>query len=311
MPEMPGIVRPDLQALPQIRDRMTFLYLEHCTLNRQDGAITVTEERGCVHVPAASISALLLGPGTRITHRGMELIGDSGVTVVWVGENGVRYYASGRPLTHRAGLLMRQAVLVSNTRSHLSVARKMYQMRFPEEDVSGLTMQQLRGREGARVRRIYRQASEKWNIPWNGRQYDPEDYAAGDPVNQALSAGHACLYGLAHAVIAALGCSPGLGFVHVGHECSFVYDVADLYKAETTIPIAFEIAAQDAPDIGAAVRRRMRDEMMRLHLLERMTKDIQLLLNEEETPLEADVVRLWDENGTVKNATSYGKEDSP
>ncbi len=290
---------------------MTFLYLEHCTLNRQDGAITVTEERGCVHVPAASISALLLGPGTRITHRGMELIGDSGVTVVWVGENGVRYYASGRPLTHRAGLLMRQAALVSNMRSHLSVARKMYQMRFPEDDVSGLTMQQLRGREGARVRRIYRQASEKWNIPWNGRQYDPEDYAAGDPVNQALSAGHACLYGLAHAVIAALGCSPGLGFVHVGHECSFVYDVADLYKAETTIPIAFEIAAQNAPDIGAAVRRRMRDEMMRLHLLERMTKDIQFLLNEEETPLEADVVRLWDESGTVKNATSYGKEDAP
>lgn len=311
MPEMPGIVRPDLQALPQIRDRMTFLYLEHCTLNRQDGAITVTEERGCVHVPAASISALLLGLGTRITHRGMELIGDSGVTVVWVGENGVRYYASGRPLTHRAGLLMRQAALMSNMRSHLSVARKMYQMRFPEDDVSGLTMQQLRGREGARVRRIYRQASEKWNIPWNGRQYDPEDYAAGDPVNQALSAGHACLYGLAHAVIAALGCSPGLGFVHVGHECSFVYDVADLYKAETTIPIAFEIAAQDAPDIGAAVRRRMRDEMMRLHLLERMTKDIQFLLNEEETPLEADVVRLWDESGTVKNATSYGKEDAP
>lgn len=311
MPEMHGIVRPDLQALPQIRDRMTFLYLEHCTLNWQDGAITVTEERGCVHVPAASISALLLGPGTRITHRGMELIGDSGVTVVWVGENGVRYYASGRPLTHRAGLLMRQAALVSNMRSHLSVARKMYQMRFPEDDVSGLTMQQLRGREGARVRRIYRQASEKWNIPWNGRQYDPEDYAAGDPVNQALSAGHACLYGLAHAVIAALGCSPGLGFVHVGHECSFVYDVADLYKAETTIPIAFEIAAQDAPDIGAAVRRRMRDEMMRLHLLERMTKDIQFLLNEEETPLEADVVRLWDESGTVKNATSYGKEDAP
>ena len=311
MPEMPGIVQPDLQALPQIRDRMTFLYLEHCTLNRQDGAITVTEERGCVHVPAASISALLLGPGTRITHRGMELIGDSGVTVVWVGENGVRYYANGRPLTHRAGLLMRQAALVSNMRSHLSVARKMYQMRFPEDDVSGLTMQQLRGREGARVRRIYRQASEKWNIPWNGRQYDPEDYAAGDPVNQALSAGHACLYGLAHAVIAALGCSPGLGFVHVGHECSFVYDVADLYKAETTIPIAFEIAAQNAPDIGVAVRRRMRDEMMRLHLLERMTKDIQFLLNEEETPLEADVVRLWDESGTVKNATSYGKEDAP
>lgn len=309
MAEIPGMTPPDLQALPQIRDRMTFLYLERCTIGRQDGAITVTEERGCVHVPAASISVLLLGPGTRITHRGMELIGDSGVSLVWVGEKGVRYYASGRPLTHRAGLLIRQAALVSNMRSHLNVAKKMYQMRFPDEDVSGLTMQQLRGREGARVRGIYRQQSAKWNVPWNGRQYDPEDYASGDAVNQALSAGHACLYGLAHAVIAALGCSPGLGFVHVGHESSFVYDVADLYKAETTIPIAFEIAAQEVDDVGAAVRRRMRDEMTKQHILERMTKDIQSLLNAEEEPLEADVVRLWDENGTVKNATSYGKED--
>ena len=309
MAEIPGMTPPDLQALPQIRDRMTFLYLERCTIGRQDGAITVTEERGCVHVPAASISVLLLGPGTRITHRGMELIGDSGVSVVWVGEKGVRYYASGRPLTHRAGLLIRQAALVSNMRSHLNVAKKMYQMRFPDEDVSGLTMQQLRGREGARVRGIYRQQSAKWNVPWNGRQYDPEDYASGDAVNQALSAGHACLYGLAHAVIAALGCSPGLGFVHVGHESSYVYDVADLYKAETTIPVAFEIAAQEVDDVGAAVRRRMRDEMAKQHILERMTKDIQILLSAEEEPLEADVVRLWDENGTVKNATSYGKED--
>ncbi len=151
---------------------------------------------------------------------------------------------------------MRQAALVSNMRSHLSVAKKMYQMRFPDEEVSGLTMQQLRGREGARVRGIYRQESAKWNVPWNGRQYDPEDYASGDAVNQALSAGHACLYGLAHAVIAALGCSPGLGFVHVGHECSFVYDVADLYKAETTIPVAFEIAAQEVDDVGADRFRR-------------------------------------------------------
>ena len=308
MADIPGIIRPDFQALPQIRDRMTFLYLERCTLGREDGAITVTQEQGCVHVPAASISVLMLGPGTRITHRGMELIGDSGVTVIWVGENGVRYYASGRPLTHRTGLLMRQAALVSNTRSHLKVARQMYQMRFPGEDVSALTMQQLRGREGARVREIYRQQSVKWHVPWNGRQYSPEDYEAGDAVNQALSAGHACLYGLAHAVIAALGCSPGLGFVHVGHECSFVYDIADLYKAELTIPIAFEIASQDVDDTGSAVRRRMRDEMMKRHILERMTHDIQALLQAGDEMVEGNIVCLWDENGTVQNATSYGKE---
>lgn len=185
----------------------------------------------------------------------------------------------------------------------------MYQMRFPNEDVSKLTMQQLRGREGARVREIYRQQSAKWQVPWNGRQYAPEDYEAGDAVNQALSAGHACLYGLAHAVIAALGCSPGLGFVHVGHECSFVYDIADLYKAETTIPVAFEIAAQNTDDIGRSVRQRMRDEMVKLHLLERMTRDIQALLSAEQEAFVADLVQLWDENGTVPNAISYGKEE--
>ncbi len=313
MAEIPGMQRPEIQTLPQIRDRITYLYLEKCVINRQDSAITVTDERGVVHIPAASISTLLLGPGTSISHRGMELIGDNGVTIIWVGENVVRYYACGRPLTHRANLLIRQAELVSNMRSHLNVAKKMYQMRFPDEDLSSLTMQQLRGREGARVRKIYRQQSLKWNVPWSGRQYDAENFEAGDAVNQALSAGNTCLYGLAHAVIAALGCSPGLGFVHVGHEASFVYDIADLYKAETSIPIAFEMAAANPEDIGGAVRRRMRDEMVKCHMLERMTKDIQSLLlckEDDPLPMETNIVRLWDDRiGTVRNAVSYGKEE--
>ena len=159
----------------------------------------------------------------------------------------------------------------------------MYQLRFPEEDVSHLTMQQLRGREGSRVRNVYRKASKETGVPWSGRLYRPEDFASGDPVNQALSAAHACLYGLAHAVIVALGCAPGLGFVHVGHECSFVYDIADLYKAEVTIPIAFEVAAQAPEDLPAVVRRRVRDAMVEHHILERMVHDIRwLLLTEEE-----------------------------
>ncbi len=302
--ELPGMARPELQALPQVKDRMTFLYLEHCTLGRQDGAITVTDEKGVIHIPAAAISVLLLGPGTRVTHRAMELMGDTGVGAVWVGEHGVRYYAHGRPLTTRAGLLLRQAELVTNTRKHLAVVRKMYQLRFPGEDVSRLTMQQLRGREGSRVRSVYRKASRESGVPWNGRLYSPDDFSAGDKVNQALSAGHACLYGLAHAVIMALGCAPGLGFVHVGHEGSFVYDIADLYKAEVTIPIAFRVAAEDPEDLPAVVRRRVRDAMVEHHVLERMVHDIRWLLQDEETPEET--VYLWDDRlGTVANGISY------
>lgn len=310
MNNISGMIRPDLQVLPQIRDRMTFVYLERCKLNRQDSAITVTDDVGVVDIPAAAISVLLLGPGTSVTHRAMELIGDAGVSVIWVGEHGVRYYANGRSLTHQSRLLLKQAKMVSHQRLHLSVVRKMYALRFPGEDVSKLTLQQLRGREGSRIRSVYRQASKEWGVPWKGRDYQPDDFLAGDPVNQALSAGHVCLYGLAHAVISALGCSPGLGFIHVGHECSFVYDIADLYKAEITIPLAFRIASETPEDLPAVVRRSVRDAMVSNHILERMVKDIRWLFAEDETSdSEASAVYLWDNlQGIVENARSYGLE---
>ena len=308
MKEIPGIIRPELQQLPQVKDRMTFLYLERCKLNRRDSAIEVIDDDGTVDVPAAAISVLMLGPGSSITHRAMELIGDAGVTIIWVGEHGVRYYASGRPLTKRAGLLLQQARLVSNQRLHLSVVRKMYEMRFPNEDVSRLTLQQLRGREGSRVREIYRKLAKQYGISWHGREYNPDDFYESNAVNQALSAGHACLYGLAHAVIVALGCAPGLGFVHVGHELSFVYDLADIYKVEVTIPIAFEAASQDLPDLPAYVRRKTRDAMTEGHILERMVHDLHYLLEIEE--VEADVVELWNyRDGTVKNGISYKADE--
>lgn len=306
-----GMIRPDLQALPQVKDRMTFLYLEHCTLERQDGAITMTDENGVVHIPAAAISVLLLGPGTRVTHRAMELMGDTGVGAVWVGEHGVRYYAHGRPLTTRANLLIRQAELVSNTRKHLDVVRKMYQLRFPDENVAHLTMQQLRGREGSRVRNVYRAYAKETGVAWNGRVYNPDDFSSGDAVNQALSAGHACLYGLAHAVIVALGCAPGLGFIHVGHERSFVYDIADLYKSEITIPIAFQTAAEAPEDLPAIVRRRVRDAMVSARILERMVHDIRWLLSPAEESMEPEeVVYLWDnQRGVVSNGINYFREE--
>ena len=305
-----GIEKPGIRSLPRIQDRMTFIYLERCRISRDNGSITVKDNNGITEIPAAAISVLLLGPGTDVTHRAMELIGDAGVTVIWVGEHGVRYYAYGRALTNHATLLLRQAQLVSNEKKHIQVARMMYQLRFPKEDVSKLTMQQLRGREGSRIRSLYREQSRKWNIPWDKRKYQPEDYESGDPVNQALSAGNACLYGLAHAVICALGCSPGLGFVHVGHELSFAYDIADLYKAEITIPIAFEMAAQNADDIGSATRRRVRDELRTGHILDRMVHDIKYLLSDDDWNEEdyQSTLYLWDNvQGELEHGISYAE----
>lgn len=312
MTQIPGMIRPDLQALPRIQDRMTFLYLEHCQLSQEDSAISVRDENGIVCVPAAAVSVLLLGPGTTVTHRAMELIGDAGVTVIWAGEHGVRYYAGGRPLTTHAQMLMRQAQLVNNTREHLNVVRKMYQMRFPGEDVSHLTMQQLRGREGSRMRQAYRQASKQWGVPWNGREYRPGEFESGSAVNQALTAGNMCLYGLAHAVIFALGCCAGLGFLHVGHENSFVYDIADLYKAEIVIPLAFELAARSPDDLAGEMRRQTRDRMHSAHVLQRMVRDIRQLLLPEPDHEIVDEVYLWDgARNLLANGVNYaGQEGS-
>lgn len=304
--------KPGLHALPTVRDRFSFLYLERCTINRQDGAITVTDARGTVHVPAASLGVLMLGPGSTISHRAIELIGDTATSVIWVGERGVRYYAHGQPLTHSAHLLIRQAELVSNTRSRIAVARHMYQLRFPDEDVSKLSMQQLRGREGARIRAVYRKVSQDTGVHWKGRVYNPNDFGGSDAVNMALSAAHACLYGVVHSVIVALGCSPGLGFIHTGHERSFVYDIADLYKAELTIPIAFQVAAEQPKDIGGTTRRRVRDAIADGRILETVVRDIRaLLLDKEEAQderLDVNIVRLWDDRtGAVAHGVSYGK----
>lgn len=312
---IPGIEKPELQALPTAKERISFLYIEHCVINRQDNAIAITDMRGTACLPAASLSCLLLGPGTKITHRAMELIGDSGATTVWVGEQGVRYYAHGRPLTHSARLICKQAELVSNMRLRLGVARKMYQMRFPGEDVSRLTMQQLRGREGSRIRSVYRALSKETGVPWRGREFNPDAYEDGSSVNKALSAAHSCLYGITHSVIVALGCSPALGFVHVGHERSFVYDIADLYKAEITIPIAFEIAARDVDDIGAETRRAVRDALVGGHVIKRCVVDIHSLLfgeiSEDESELpDVDILELWDESGIcVPSGKTYGFDE--
>ena len=312
---IPGAPPPSLPELVRVQDRLSFIYVEHAVVHRDSNAITASDARGTVHIPAATLGCLLLGPGTRVSHQAMMLLAESGSTAVWVGEQGVRYYAHGRPLSRSSRLLDAQAELVTNTRSRLAVARRMYAMRFPDEDVTGLSMQQLRGKEGARVRKIYREHSARTGVIWGRRDYRTDDFAASDPINQALSAANTSLYGIVHAAIVALGCSPGLGFVHTGNDRSFVYDIADLYKAEISIPVAFTIATQDEADIGAATRRAMRDEIHGTSLLERCVRDIRaLLLGDDVTELagegDADVVVLWNAGrSVVASGTNYSADD--
>ena len=259
-----------------------------------------------VKIPAAMIGILMLGPGTDITHRAVELIGDTGTCIVWVGERGVRNYANARPLAHSTKLLEQQAKLFSNTKSRLRVARNMYQMRYRDENPNALTMQQLRGREGARVRQIYRLYSKKYKVEWDGREYQVDDYESGTAVNKALSSANVSLYGLVHSITVALGMSPGLGFVHQGHDRAFVYDIADLYKAEYTIPLSFKIEAEygNTEDLGTIARQKLRDKIAEGKLMPQIVKDIQYLMEiESDEQIEIESMSLWDEK---KEKVEYG-----
>lgn len=306
MGRLAGAPPPERIELARVQDRVSFLYAERCTVHRDANALTITDQRGVVHVPAASIGVLLLGPGARITHGAMGLLGDCGVSVAWVGENGVRYYASGRPLAKSSRMAEAQARIVSNQRSRLACARQMYDMRFSGEDVSALSMTQLRGREGARMKKVYVAEATRTGVDWSRRAYSPDDFEASDHINRALTAASAALYGVAHAVICSLGCVPALGVVHSGTDRAFVYDIADLYKAEVAIPAAFDAVASEAVDPATEVRRLVRDRVVTARLLPRMSRDIHTLLGIDDE-MEADFgdLLLWSEMEAVPSGVNW------
>ncbi|WBT08235.1 type I-E CRISPR-associated endonuclease Cas1e [Corynebacterium sp. SCR221107] len=296
----------DRLSLSKVEERISFLYVERAAVNRDNNALTIHDHRGIAHVPATDIAVLLLGPGTKVTFAAMALLGDSGVSVAWVGEKGIRYYAHGRPVAKTARNAIAQAEIVTHQRRRLYCARQMYAMRFPGEDVSRLTMAQLRGREGARMKRIYAAESERTGVFWNRRSYDPNDFDSGDPINRALTAANAALYGIAHAVIVSLGFNPALGIVHQGTDRSLVYDLADLYKAEITIPAAFDAVASAQMNADRIVRHHVRDKVVEKRLVERMVKDLLFLM---EVRSEADRIdaelRLWSDLAVVPSGVNW------
>lgn len=302
--------KADPLDLHRLADRVSSVYVERSHLDRDENAVVIINKRETVRVPAAMVAVMLLGPGTRVTHGAIRLLADSGTAVCWVGEQGVRMYAAGLGPSRGAGLLHRQAWLVTRTKERLNVARAMYGIRFPGEDVSTMTMQQLRGREGARIRKLYQAHAKRTGVPWNGRAYRAGDaFAAGDDLNRLLSAANAALYGICHAVIVGLGASPGLGFVHTGAATSFVMDIADLYKAEYTIPLAFDLTAKGLLEERDA-RLGLRDRIAEDRLLGRIVCDVKDLLSPDGMQFDdLEVNELWDEQvGAVAGGVNWSAE---
>lgn len=269
----------DLHILPKLRDSLSYFYADKAIIQRYRQAVELVNEHGKTALPIASLSVLLLGPGTSITHEAVKLLAQNGCSIVWVGEDATKFYAQGTGETRKAQRLLRQARLVSDQDLHREVAVRMYAFRFEEILDPDLTIEQIRGHEGVRVRTIYQQVSRRYGIKWQGRRYDRNSWEKTDPVNRALSAANALLNGICHAAIVSGGYSAGLGFIHTGKQLSFVYDIADLYKTELTIPTAFEVAAISSDDVESRVRTRMRERFRETKLLQRILPDIDKLLS--------------------------------
>lgn len=291
-------------------DRISFLYVERATVNRDGNALTITDQRGVAHVPATQLAVLLLGPGTRITYAAMALLGDAGASTVWVGERGVRYYASGRPPAKSSRMAELQAGIVSHQRKRLDCAKRMYDLRFPGEDLTGLSMAKLRGREGARMKKVYAAEAARTGVYWDRRSYDPNDFDSSSPINQALTAASAALYGIAHAVVAGMGFIPALGIIHTGTDRSFVYDIADLYKAEIAIPAAFEAVARNEGQPSIVVRRIVRDAVVEKRLMQRMVRDLKFVMDvPDDEPFNEAELMLWSELEVIASGVNWADDE--
>lgn len=250
-----------------------------------DGAFVLVDQHGArVQIPVGGLACLMLEPGTRITHAAVVLAARVGCLLVWVGEGGVRLYAAGQPGGARADRLLFQAQAALEEVPRLRVVRAMYRMRFGEEPPARRSVDQLRGIEGARVRRLYQAIAQVHGLRWEARRYDPAAWDQADIPNRCLSAGTACLYGLCEAAILAAGYGPAIGFLHRGKPQSFVYDIADIFKFETVVPAAFAVAARvergggDGTPVERQVRIACRDAFRRTNLLERIIPTIGELL---------------------------------
>jgi len=284
-----------------MKERISMIFIERGEIDVLDGSFVVIDKNGVrTHIPVGSLACIMLEPGTRVSHRATALAARVGTLLVWVGEAGVRLYASGQPGGARSDRLLYQARLALDEKLRLKVVRKMYELRFGEKPPERRSVDQLRGIEGARVRETYKLLARQYGVRWKGRRYDPKDWDKSDLPNLCISAATACLYGITEAAILAAGYAPAVGFIHTGKPQSFVYDIADIVKFDSVIPIAFRVAAKRPAEPERQVRLACRDHFRQTRLLGKLIPLIEDVLaageiSPPEPPDDAQPVAIMEE----------------
>jgi CRISP-associated protein Cas1 len=276
-----SVITPSGVMIPRVIDQLSYCYLQMCRIVQDDTGVAAhietTQGPGRTYLPTAAIACLLLGPGTNITRDAVITFTRHGTHIVFVGTAGVRCYSTFTGATDSRHL-MRMATIATNEAERLTAAKHLYLKRFPMELPTEVTLDQLRGLEGARMKATYRTLAKRYGIRFT-RQYTPGDLAASDTVNIALTAGNAALYGIVGAALGSLGIHPGLGIVHSGTSRALIYDIADLYKTELVLPLAFALHQSTNPERD--MRAAFRDKLTLLKLMPRIVHDILELLGEK------------------------------
>lgn len=299
------------QELPQLRDSISYIYVEYGSIEQDQKSIALIRKDEKIPIPISSTTVILMGPGTRISHAAVKAMSSSGCSAVWCGSEMQRFYSFGSPETKSSKNVISQAKYCSDEKLHLEVAKRMYAIRFKDFNAkSDYSLQQLRGLEGVRVREAYKRASSETGVEWKSRNYKIDSWDDSDDINKALSQANAILYSVCEAAIVSLGYSTALGFIHTGKMLSFVYDIADIYKADSTIPAAFE-AVRDyelGDSLSELVRKKLRQKFIDMHLLKRIPKDIAKIFNDiDDTNNDVEVKgMIWDENENVSSGINYG-----
>lgn len=274
------ILKTTLADLPKIRDRYPFLYLEHGRMEIDDSSIKwISAEKEVIRLPAATIMTLLLGPGTSVTHEAVKILASLNTAVCWVGEDSLMFYAVGETPTADTRNLQKQLSLAFNQENSLEIARKMFLYRFPEAKVKNKSLQELMVMEGGRVRSLYETLAQKYLVMWQGRSYKPGKFELSDMTNKLITACNTALYALVTSILNALGLSPKIGFVHSGSPLPFVYDIADLYKAELVFDLAFSLTTEMAGIYNRSlVLERFRKRVIEFDFMTKCPNDILSIL---------------------------------
>ena len=282
-------------------DRQGLLWLSRGALTVRDGTLRFERQAdpdsgspldsGEYGIPFQSLSMILLGPGSTVSHDALRLMARHGTALVAVGEDGVRCYTAPPLMPDTSDIARRQMRAWGDAEgSRITVARKMYALRLGEV-LPRQNIEALRGIEGARMKRTYRNLAQRYGITWRGRRYDRANPLAADIPNQAIN--HASVAVTSAAVIAVMsvGAIPQLGFIHEQSGDAFALDIADLFRDTILLPAAFKSgrSVMDNPSLGIERHtRRTTGEMLRTErVIPKMIDRIKVLF-QDTTPLEGE-----------------------